>query len=159
MDPIGLLSGEFGFYNYVGDSNSFIDIFGLAGYKKMKNDGSGLRKKPDPKKKRGRPKKKDTTHGNSVHNKNPRQHYVITDDQGRVYHGVGDTKGNRSKASKKRLEDDPRNAGRTFNDPVTTNHPTSLDALKAEAEGIKNTGGVDSMRNYNEINSPGAPYI
>ncbi|CAM4076983.1 RHS repeat-associated core domain-containing protein [Flavobacterium branchiophilum] len=30
QDPIGLLSGEFGFYNYVEDSNSVIDVFGLA---------------------------------------------------------------------------------------------------------------------------------
>ncbi|WP_317162658.1 RHS repeat-associated core domain-containing protein, partial [Tenacibaculum maritimum] len=28
-DPIGLLSGEYGFYNYVGDSNGWIDVFGL----------------------------------------------------------------------------------------------------------------------------------
>ncbi|MFL0069919.1 hypothetical protein V2605_14460, partial [Tenacibaculum maritimum] len=27
--PIGLLSGEYGFYNYVGDSNSWVDPFGL----------------------------------------------------------------------------------------------------------------------------------
>ena len=30
QDPIGLLSGEFGFYNYVNDTNSFVDILGLA---------------------------------------------------------------------------------------------------------------------------------
>ncbi|CAA0241193.1 RHS repeat-associated core domain-containing protein [Tenacibaculum maritimum] len=29
-DPIGLLSGEYGFYNYVGDSNGWIDVFGLV---------------------------------------------------------------------------------------------------------------------------------
>ncbi|CAA0150028.1 RHS repeat-associated core domain-containing protein [Tenacibaculum maritimum] len=29
-DPIGLLSGEYGFYNYVGDSNSWVDPFGLT---------------------------------------------------------------------------------------------------------------------------------
>ncbi|MFL0063188.1 RHS repeat-associated core domain-containing protein [Tenacibaculum maritimum] len=29
-DPIGLLSGEYGFYNYVGDSNSWVDPFGLV---------------------------------------------------------------------------------------------------------------------------------
>ncbi|MFL0110355.1 hypothetical protein [Tenacibaculum maritimum] len=28
-DPIGLLSGEYGFYNYVGDSNGWMDVFGL----------------------------------------------------------------------------------------------------------------------------------
>ncbi|WP_407268870.1 RHS repeat-associated core domain-containing protein [Tenacibaculum maritimum] len=28
-DPIGLLSGEYGFYNYVGDSNGWIDPMGL----------------------------------------------------------------------------------------------------------------------------------
>lgn len=27
-DPIGLLSGEFGFYNYVGDTNGWVDLFG-----------------------------------------------------------------------------------------------------------------------------------
>jgi len=30
QDPIGLLSGEFGFYNYVEDINQLIDPFGLA---------------------------------------------------------------------------------------------------------------------------------
>ncbi|CAM4090607.1 RHS repeat-associated core domain-containing protein [Flavobacterium branchiophilum] len=30
QDPIGLLSGEFGFYNYVEDTNRWIDIFGLT---------------------------------------------------------------------------------------------------------------------------------
>ncbi|MCD0476275.1 hypothetical protein LPB87_17935 [Flavobacterium sp. EDS] len=30
QDPIGLLSGEFGFYNYVEDSNAWLDIFGLV---------------------------------------------------------------------------------------------------------------------------------
>ncbi|MFB9056656.1 ribonuclease domain-containing protein [Mariniflexile ostreae] len=30
QDPIGLRSGEFGFYNYVGDTNGWIDVFGLA---------------------------------------------------------------------------------------------------------------------------------
>ncbi|WCC41203.1 DUF4329 domain-containing protein (plasmid) [Tenacibaculum finnmarkense] len=29
QDPIGLLSGEFAFYNYVGDTNTGIDAFGL----------------------------------------------------------------------------------------------------------------------------------
>ncbi|MCD9631538.1 RHS repeat-associated core domain-containing protein, partial [Tenacibaculum maritimum] len=29
-DPIGLLSGEYGFYNYVGDSNGWVDPFGLT---------------------------------------------------------------------------------------------------------------------------------
>ncbi|WP_159296024.1 RHS repeat domain-containing protein [Tenacibaculum maritimum] len=38
-DPIGLLSGEYGFYNYVGDSNGWVDVFGLsksAGYRRVK---------------------------------------------------------------------------------------------------------------------------
>nr|WP_242499362.1 RHS repeat-associated core domain-containing protein [Flavobacterium sp. 140616W15] len=30
QDPLGLLSGEFGFYNYVEDTNAWIDVFGLA---------------------------------------------------------------------------------------------------------------------------------
>ncbi|CAA0149816.1 RHS repeat-associated core domain-containing protein [Tenacibaculum maritimum] len=29
-DPIGLLSGEYGFYNYVGDPNTYTDILGLS---------------------------------------------------------------------------------------------------------------------------------
>ena len=29
QDPIGLLSGEFGFYNYVEDTNDWLDVFGL----------------------------------------------------------------------------------------------------------------------------------
>ncbi|MFD2909202.1 RHS repeat domain-containing protein [Flavobacterium ardleyense] len=32
QDPIGLASGEFSFYNYVGDPNGWVDIFGLSGY-------------------------------------------------------------------------------------------------------------------------------
>ncbi|WCC43730.1 RHS repeat-associated core domain-containing protein (plasmid) [Tenacibaculum finnmarkense] len=35
-DPIGLLSGEFGFYNYVGDSNGWVDVFGLSSYNNKK---------------------------------------------------------------------------------------------------------------------------
>ena len=31
QDPIGLLSGEFGFYNYVHDPNTWVDVFGLSG--------------------------------------------------------------------------------------------------------------------------------
>nr|WP_242499356.1 RHS repeat-associated core domain-containing protein [Flavobacterium sp. 140616W15] len=31
QDPIGLASGEFGFYNYVEDPNGWLDIFGLVG--------------------------------------------------------------------------------------------------------------------------------
>ncbi|CAA0149446.1 RHS repeat-associated core domain-containing protein [Tenacibaculum maritimum] len=31
-DPIGLLSGEYGFYNYVEDSNGWVDPFGLKTY-------------------------------------------------------------------------------------------------------------------------------
>jgi RHS repeat-associated protein len=30
QDPIGLLSGELGFYNYVEDPNGWVDVFGLA---------------------------------------------------------------------------------------------------------------------------------
>ena len=35
-DPIGLASQEFGFYNYVYNPNGWVDILGLAGYKKKK---------------------------------------------------------------------------------------------------------------------------
>ncbi|MCG8700439.1 MAG: type IV secretion protein Rhs, partial [Bacteroidales bacterium] len=42
VDPIGLLSGEFGFYNYVGDTNGWTDVLGLS----KKNSYSGL--KPEP---------------------------------------------------------------------------------------------------------------
>lgn len=38
QDPIGLLSGEFGFYNYVDDSNSLIDVFGLDTVYSRKRD-------------------------------------------------------------------------------------------------------------------------
>ncbi|CAA0186202.1 hypothetical protein JIP1097_20073 [Tenacibaculum maritimum] len=45
-DPIGLLSGEYGFYNYVGDSNGWIDPLGLAKTygKKKKNPLSNKEK-------------------------------------------------------------------------------------------------------------------
>ncbi|WP_407265591.1 RHS repeat domain-containing protein [Tenacibaculum maritimum] len=39
-DPIGLLSGEYGFYNYVGDSNGWIDPMGLEKTYLKKNGGS-----------------------------------------------------------------------------------------------------------------------
>nr|WP_242499361.1 AHH domain-containing protein [Flavobacterium sp. 140616W15] len=32
QDPIGLASGEFGFYNYVHNTNAWIDVFGLSAY-------------------------------------------------------------------------------------------------------------------------------
>ncbi|MCG8806528.1 sugar-binding protein, partial [Tenacibaculum finnmarkense] len=47
-DPIGLLSGEFGFYNYVHDTNSWIDEFGLhSSYKLGKNLEAQSVKRPD----------------------------------------------------------------------------------------------------------------
>ncbi|MFL0080513.1 RHS repeat domain-containing protein [Tenacibaculum maritimum] len=36
-DPIGLESQEANFYSYVGDSNTWIDVFGLAGYNSKKH--------------------------------------------------------------------------------------------------------------------------
>lgn len=149
QDPIGLLSGEFGFYNYVENPTIGTDVFGLVNSYRRRN--GRFAKKPGPK------KKKSTTHGNSVHSKKPRQHYVIRDDQGRVYHGVGDVKGNRANQSLARLEGE--NPDRTFVIQSQTNHSTSLGALKGEARGIRDTGGVNSDSNYNNINSPGAPYI
>ncbi len=146
-DPISI-EGGYNVYAYVHDPNSYIDPFGLASYHK-KNGQFG--------KKRGRPKKPNDQHGNSVHSKKPRQHYVIVDDQGRVYHGVGDVKGNRAKQSKKRLEGE--NPDRTFSIESQTNHSTSKGALKGEAQGIKDTGGTNSSGNYNIQTSPGAPFI
>jgi RHS repeat-associated protein len=49
QDPIGLLSGEFGFYNYVEDPNGWIDVLGLKTYRK-KNGQFG--KKPGRKSKK-----------------------------------------------------------------------------------------------------------
>ncbi|CAM4076795.1 RHS repeat-associated core domain-containing protein [Flavobacterium branchiophilum] len=50
QDPIGLLSGEFGFYNYVEDTNYGIDIFGLANSYRKKN--GQFAKKPGRKSKK-----------------------------------------------------------------------------------------------------------
>ncbi|CAA0160464.1 Rhs family protein (fragment) [Tenacibaculum maritimum] len=47
-DPIGLLSGEYGFYNYVGDSNTYIDVFGLSSYKPIEMDRSIVGDKINP---------------------------------------------------------------------------------------------------------------
>ncbi|WP_236536179.1 polymorphic toxin type 50 domain-containing protein, partial [Tenacibaculum maritimum] len=47
-DPIGLLSGEYGFYNYVGDSNTYIDVFGLSSYKPIEMDRSIVGGKINP---------------------------------------------------------------------------------------------------------------
>ena len=38
QDPIGLLSGEFNFYAYVEDTNTWIDIFGLTGIIYLRTD-------------------------------------------------------------------------------------------------------------------------
>ena len=52
QDPIGLLSGEFGFYNYVDDSNLFVDIFGLKKYSQRELDlPEHLRRRPKWRKK------------------------------------------------------------------------------------------------------------
>jgi uncharacterized protein RhaS with RHS repeats len=146
-DPIDIRGG-YSLYSYVHDPNGWIDPLGLAQY--HKKDGTFG-------KKRGRPKKPSDQHGNSVNSKKPRQHYVISDDQGRVYHGVGDVKGKRAKQSKKRLEGE--NPDREFSIESQTNHTTSKGALKGEAQGIKDSGGTNSPNNYNIQTSPGAPYI
>ena len=44
-DPIGFASGEFNFYNYVSDSNSWVDIFGLAKTYAQKKAWNNARKK------------------------------------------------------------------------------------------------------------------
>ena len=47
QDPIGLLSGEFGFYNYVNNTNLFVDIFGLKKYSQRELDlPEHLRRRP-----------------------------------------------------------------------------------------------------------------
>lgn len=85
------------------DSNDCVDFYGLKTYRR-KNGQFG--KKP------GRKKKHDSSHRNSIHSKKPRQHYVIVDDQERVYHGVGDIKGKRAKQSLSRLSEE--NPDRVF---------------------------------------------
>ena len=80
------------------DSNDCVDFYGLKTYRR-KNGQFG--KKP------GRKKKPDSSHG-----KKTRQHYVIVDDQERVYHGVGDIKGKRAKQSLSRLSEE--NPDRVF---------------------------------------------
>ena len=76
-------------------------------------------------------KNHDSSHGNSIHSKKPRQHYVIVDDQERVYHGVGDIKGKRAKQSLRRLSEE--NPDRVFSIQNQRNHSNSIEALKAEA--------------------------
>lgn len=85
------------------DSNDCVDFYGLKTYRR-KNGQFG--KKP------GRKKKHDSSYGNSIHSKKPRQHYVIVDDQERVYHGVGDITGKRAKQSLSRLSEE--NPDRVF---------------------------------------------
>nr|WP_242499357.1 hypothetical protein [Flavobacterium sp. 140616W15] len=48
QDPIGLASGEFGFYNYVHNTNAWIDVFGLAKKysQRVQNLPEHLRKRP-----------------------------------------------------------------------------------------------------------------
>ena len=81
QDPIGLLSGEFGFYNYVEDTNDGMDVFGLSHYKnKMLKNGSRRHRKPGPKKKKGR--KKKSSHGNSLQSKKTNYLYAKFDKDG-----------------------------------------------------------------------------
>ena len=149
QDPIGLAGGIFNLYGYVEDTNLCLDLLGLYNHYRKKN--GKYAKKP------GRKKKKNNKHGNSVDNPNPRQHYVISDEQGKVYHGVGDVKGQRAKQSLGRLS--AENPEHTFEIISQTNHTNSRTAYKAEAQGIKETGGVQSPNNYNVRNSPGAKLI
>ena len=44
-----MLSDEYNLYNYVGDTNAYIDAFGLAGYKGRKNKDGSPSKKRGPK--------------------------------------------------------------------------------------------------------------
>ena len=149
-DPIRFASGTLALHSYVEDSNDCVDFYGLKTYRR-KNGQFG--KKP------GRKKKHDSSHGNSIHSKKPRQHYVIVDDQGRVYHGVGDIKGKRAKQSLSRLSEE--NPDRVFSIQNQRNHSNSIEALKAEARGIRDSGGAgeSNLGNYNVRNSPGSKYI
>ena len=149
-DPIRFNSGTTALHSYVEDSNDCVDFYGLKTYRR-KNGQFG--KKP------GRKKKHDSSHGNSIHSKKPWQHYVIVDDQGRVYHGVGDIKGKRAKQSLRRLSEE--NPDRVFSIQNQRNYSNSFEALKAEARGIRDSGGAgeSNLGNYNVRNSPGSKYI
>ena len=150
ISTIRFASGTLALHSYVEDSNDCVDFYGLKTYRR-KNGQFG--KKP------GRKKKHDSSHGNSIHSKKPRQHYVIVDDQERVYHGVGDIKGKRAKQSLSRLSEE--NPDRVFSIQNQRNHSNSIEALKAEARGIRDSGGAgeSNLGNYNVRNSPGSKYI
>ena len=108
------------------DVNYCVDFYGLETYRR-KNGQFG--KKP------GRKKKHDSSHGNSIHSKKPRQHYVIVDDQERVYHGVGDIKGKRAKQSLRRLSEE--NPDRVFSIQNQQNYSNRFKALKTKVRGIE----------------------
>lgn len=97
-------------------------------------------------------------HGNSKNSDKPTEHYQYKDQDGKTYDGVGDAQGNRSNQSKKRLEKE--NPGKTFEKSHSKVHPNRKEALKAEHEGIKKSGGPQGNdpngANYNKRNSPGA---
>ena len=77
QDPIGLLSGEFNFYAYVEDTNTWIDIFGLTGIiylrtdPKTKKEYIGKSKSPEAfeKRKSAHNTKRKNAMGNDYDNK------------------------------------------------------------------------------------------
>ena len=97
-------------------------------------------------------------HGNSNTSQRPTEHYVIRDQNGKPYDGVGDVDGKRANDSKVRLEKE--NSGYNFEIVSRTPYNNRADALKAEDRGIWRQGvGPDGKNpdggNYNKINSPG----
>ena len=92
-------------------------------------------------------------HKNSTKSKAPAQKYTIEDENGKSYHGVGDTNGKRANASKKKLEKE--NPDNTFTVTEQQNFPNRKEAYIEEQKGIDATGGAKGAGNYNKINSPG----
>ncbi|MFL0151932.1 DUF4329 domain-containing protein [Tenacibaculum maritimum] len=73
-DPIGLLSGEYGFYNYVGDSNSWVDPFGLKSKTYGKYDSKDKAAKAVLKNANRRSIKKNKEFGGFIYKKDGKYH-------------------------------------------------------------------------------------
>ncbi|MDB5150140.1 MAG: wapA 1 [Mucilaginibacter sp.] len=92
-------------------------------------------------------------HGNNTNSQKPTEAYTITDDNGKPYHGVGDTKGARANQSLKKLE--KSHPDRKFKITDRKAFSNRKGALLEEHSRIKNSGAL-KIDNYNKINSPGA---
>jgi len=145
QDPIGLLSGEFGFYNYVEDTNFWLDVFGL------KKSYTSKRKKIDLNK-RGALSKFKGKQGVYVH------YFKTKDGKIKTYTGKATDLGSRPKKSLNEVINDKGASGDTYlGTKVHVANSTLSDAElnSIENEIMTNNGGHNSPKTYNSRASLG----